>query len=243
MQVCYRSILRTPWLFFLIIFLKVFQNWSCHRFKKREREREEKETEKPSYKWYICIFFISDRLGLSTTTRQEEALSTGCLCCIFQHYPEYHHYKPGCCLSLSIACIPRCHAQYSEKYWTSSLWVSAVNDFKNQEFTYCSSIYTSNRVDIFKKWFLSLCGHHYFFQFSSVLHLCLLASTYCFLTLSCSLILSPSSSSTDAAIVFVVPIASWNSLDVCYSTLASWRAIIISFPCSVPLTHIFPHQI
>lgn len=169
MQVCYRSILRTPWLFFLIIFLKVFQNWSCHRFKKREREREEKETEKPSYKWYICIFFISDRLGLSTTTRQEEALSTGCLCCIFQHYPEYHHYKPGCCLSLSIACIPRCHAQYSEKYWTSSLWVSAVNDFKNQEFTYYSSIYTSNRVDIFKKNDFSVCVDTNI-SFSSPLH-------------------------------------------------------------------------
>lgn len=187
-------------------------------------------------------FFISGRLGLSTTTRQEEALSTGCLCCIFQHYPEYHHYKSSCCLSLSIACIPCCHAQYSEKYWTSNLWVAIVNDFKNQEFTCYSRSYISSHVDVFKKWFLSLHGHYYFFQFSSVLHLCLLVSTYCFLTLSCSLILSPSSSST-GAIVFVVPGASWISLAVCYLTLASWRAIIISLPCSVSLTHIFPHQI
>lgn len=47
MQVCYRSILRTPWLFFLIIFLKVFQNWSCHRFKKREREKKKKQRNHP----------------------------------------------------------------------------------------------------------------------------------------------------------------------------------------------------
>lgn len=188
-------------------------------------------------------FFISDRLGLSTTTRQEEALSTGCLCCIFQHYPEYHHYKSSCCLSLFIACISCCHAQYSEKYWTSSLWVAVVNDFKNQEFTCSSRSYTSSSVGIFKKRFLSLHGHCYFFPFSSALHFCLLVSTYCFLTLSCSLILSPSSSSTDAAIVFVVPSASWVSLAVCYSTLASWRAIINSFPCSASLTHIFAPQI
>lgn len=56
-------------------------------------------------------FFISDRLGLSTTTRQTEAFSTACLCCIFRHYSEYHHYKSSWHLSLPVTCLLCCHPQ------------------------------------------------------------------------------------------------------------------------------------
>lgn len=78
---------------------------------------------RPSHKRGVCIFFISDRLGLSATARQKEAFSTECLWSTFWHHSEYHHDKSSCCSSLPITWILCCHSHCSEQYWTSSLWV------------------------------------------------------------------------------------------------------------------------
>lgn len=61
--------------------------------------------------WMSASFFISGRLGLSTTTKQKEAFSTARLCCIFQHFSEYHHYKSSWHLSLPVTCLLCCHPQ------------------------------------------------------------------------------------------------------------------------------------
>lgn len=100
--------------FFLIhFFLHISELWLRWFYVKK----------RPSHKRGVCIFFISDRLGLSATARQKEAFSTECLWSTFWHHSEYHHYKSSCCSSLPITWILYCHPHCSEQYWTSSLWV------------------------------------------------------------------------------------------------------------------------